>query len=104
MNYCNKHWNTKSIKEGKNITKHIFDKIALKNTENLSSHNFTNDYTLGISNNIDGLKINDDASNEEVLSDLNIEGVKGDREEERKLEHNKEGKILILLICLFFLI
>lgn len=74
------------------MTKHIFDKIALKNTENLSSHNFTNDYTLGISNNIDGLKINDDASNEEVLSDLNIEGVKGDREEERKLEHNKEGK------------
>lgn len=45
------------------MTKHIFDKIALKNTENLSSHNFTNDYTLGISNNIDGLKINDDASN-----------------------------------------
>lgn len=72
------------------MTKHIFDKIALKNTENLSSHNFTNDYTLGISDNLNDLKINDDMSNEDILKDSDIEGVKACKEEENKIKHNND--------------
>lgn len=74
------------------MTKHVFDKIALKNTENLSSHNFTNDYTLGISDNLNDIKISDDISNEEILKDFNIEGLKVNKEEENKLEPNNDGK------------
>ena len=74
------------------MTKHVFDKIALKNTENLSSHNFTNDYTLGISDNLNDIKISDDISNEEILKDFNIEGLKFNTEEENKLEPNNDSK------------
>lgn len=74
------------------MTKHVFDKIALKNTENLSSHNFTNNYTIGISDNLNDIKINDDISNEEILKDSNIEGLKFNTEEENKLEPNNDSK------------
>lgn len=79
------------------MSKHIFDKIALKNTENLSSHNFSNDYTLGIGNNINDIKINDDASNEEIINDSGIEGVKVYKKEEDKLKHdyNKDDDLKI---------
>lgn len=74
------------------MTKHIFDKIALKNTENLSSHNFTNDYTLNISNNLNDLKINDDISNEDILRDSGIEGIKVCTKEENKIKPNRDDK------------
>lgn len=79
------------------MSKHIFDKVALKNTENLSSHNFSNNYTLGIGNNNNGIKINDDASNEEIIKDSSIEGVKVCEKEENKLKHdyNKDDGIKI---------
>lgn len=41
------------------MSKHIFDKLALKNTENLSSHNLSNNYTLGIGDNSNEIKIID---------------------------------------------
>ncbi|MDU2672416.1 MAG: hypothetical protein E7C49_10455 [Clostridium sp.] len=74
------------------MTKHIFDKIALKNTENLSSHNFTNDYTLGISDNLNDLKINDDISNDDIIKDSSIEGLKVSREEENKIKPNNDDE------------
>ena len=74
------------------MTKHIFDKIALKNTENLSSHNFTNDYTLSISDNLNDLKINDDISNDDIIKDSSIEGPKVSRKEENKMKPNNDDE------------
>lgn len=74
------------------MTKHVFDKIALKNSENLSSHNFTNNYTLGISDNINDLKIDDDVSNEDILYDSNIEEVEAYKEEENKIAPDNKGE------------
>lgn len=49
----------------------IIDKLALKNKENLTDKNFTENIVLGINRNFDNLKVNDDFSNEEQLKDEN---------------------------------
>lgn len=49
------------------MTEDILDKLALKNTENLSDHTFEN---INILN--DNLKINDDLTNEDILNYENI--------------------------------
>ena len=50
------------------MKKDILDKLELKNYENLSS-NRMNDNILGISKDLDHLKINDDFSNGELVED-----------------------------------
>ncbi len=50
------------------MKKDILDKLELKNYENLSS-NRMNDNILGISRDLDHLKINDDFSNDELIED-----------------------------------
>ena len=50
------------------MKKDILDKLELKNYENLSS-NRMNDSILGISRDLDHLKINDDFSNDELIED-----------------------------------
>lgn len=50
------------------MKKDILDKLELKNYENLSS-NRMNDNILGISKDLDHLKINDDFSNDELVED-----------------------------------
>jgi hypothetical protein len=50
------------------MKKDILDKLELKNYENLSS-NRMNDNILGISRDLDHLKINDDFSNDELVED-----------------------------------
>ena len=50
------------------MKKDILDKLELKNYENLSS-NRMNDNILGISRDLDYLKINDDFSNDELIED-----------------------------------
>ncbi len=50
------------------MKKDILDKLELKNYENLSS-NRMNDNILGISKDLDHLKINDDFSNDELIED-----------------------------------
>lgn len=50
------------------MKKDILDKLELKNYENLSS-NRMNDNILGISRDLDHLKINDDFSNGELVED-----------------------------------
>ena len=70
----------------------IFDKITLKNSENLSSHNFTNDYTLRLDSNISNMSMNNEISNEDIIYNSTIEGVKICKEEERKLDFNNESK------------
>lgn len=70
------------------MKKHIFNKISVVNTENLSSHNFTNYYTL---NDNDKLEITNDL-NSDVLEDSEIEGVKYCREEENKISSNNLRK------------
>ena len=50
------------------MKKDILEKLELKNYENLSS-NRMNDNILGISKDLDHLKINDDFSNDELVED-----------------------------------
>ena len=50
------------------MKKDILDKLELKNYENLSS-NRMNDNILGISRDLDHLKINGDFSNDELVED-----------------------------------
>ena len=50
------------------MKKDILNKLELKNYENLSS-NRMNDNILGISRDLDHLKINDDFSNDELIED-----------------------------------
>lgn len=50
------------------MKKDILDKLELENYENLSS-NRMNDNILGISRDLDHLKINDDFSNDELVED-----------------------------------
>lgn len=51
------------------MAKDIFDKLALKNKENLSATNFQSNTVLGTSHTLDSLKINDDFSNSEMVID-----------------------------------
>ena len=50
------------------MKKDILDKLELKNYENLSSNRMS-DNILGISRDLDHLKINDDFSNDELIED-----------------------------------
>lgn len=47
----------------------IFDKLALKNKEDLSAKNYEPNTVLGISRSLDSLKINDDFSNNDIILD-----------------------------------
>lgn len=49
----------------------IIDKLELKNKENLTDKNFTENIAPKINRNFDDLKVNDDFSNEEQLKDEN---------------------------------
>lgn len=51
------------------MSKDILDKLALKNKENLTDKDFIVNPVLGMSHNIETLKINDDFSNGEQVND-----------------------------------
>lgn len=51
------------------MIKGILDELILKNSENLSQHNFQTNSSLGINKDVDKLKINDDTSNEDIIFD-----------------------------------
>ena len=74
------------------MKKHIFDKVSLKNTENISSQNFSNYYTVNISNDINNnLEINNN-SDDNIFESSEIEGIKYCREEEKKITQNTRGE------------
>ena len=49
------------------MKKDILDELELKNKENLSSNRFNNNSAMTMSREIETLKINDDAKNEEFI-------------------------------------
>ncbi|EOR20515.1 hypothetical protein A500_16695 [Clostridium sartagoforme AAU1] len=49
------------------MIKGILDELILKNSENLSQHNFQTNSSLRINKDVDKLKINDDTSNEDII-------------------------------------
>lgn len=51
------------------MIKGILDELILKNSENLSQHNFERNTVLGMNRDLDKLKINDDVSNEDIIVD-----------------------------------
>lgn len=51
------------------MIKGILDELILKNSENLSQHNFERNIVLGMNRDLDKLKINDDVSNEDIIVD-----------------------------------
>ena len=50
------------------MNKDILDKLAVKESENLSEKNFKQNTVLGINRDLHKLKINDDFSNEDVIN------------------------------------
>lgn len=53
------------------MSKNILDELQLKNFENLSENTTTTKTTLGMSRDLDTLKINDDFSNERAVLNEN---------------------------------
>ena len=53
------------------MSKDILEKLQLKNFENLSENTYTNKATLGMNKDLDNLKINDDFSNEDAITNAN---------------------------------
>lgn len=53
------------------MTKDILDKLQIKNFENLSENNYSNEVAIGMSRDLETLKINDDFSNEDVINNIN---------------------------------
>ena len=51
------------------MIKDILNELILKNSENLSQHNFERNTVLGMNRDLDKLKINDDISNEDIIVD-----------------------------------
>jgi hypothetical protein len=51
------------------MIKGILDELMLKNSENLSQHNFQTNSSLRINKDVEKLKINDDTSNEDIIFD-----------------------------------
>lgn len=49
------------------LKKDILDELELKNKENLSSNRFNNNSAMTMSREMETLKINDDAKNEEFI-------------------------------------
>lgn len=49
------------------MNKDILDKLELKNFENLSETDFKKNIVLDMNRDLDNLKINDDATNEDIL-------------------------------------
>ena len=49
------------------LKKDILDELELKNKENLSSNRFNNNSAITMSREMETLKINDDAKNEELI-------------------------------------
>ncbi len=50
------------------MIKDILDKLEIKKSENLSENNFKQNTVLGMNRDLDKLKINDDFSNEDIIS------------------------------------
>lgn len=80
------------------MKKDILDKLELKNYENLSSNRMS-DNILGISRDLDHLKINDDFSNDELIEDefsiieSNSYIDLSDVVENDKINNNDKGKV-----------
>lgn len=80
------------------MKKDILDKLELKNYENLSSNRMS-DNILGISRDLDHLKINDDFSNDELIEDefsiieSNSYIDLSDVVENNKINNNDNGKV-----------
>ena len=55
------------------LKKDILDELELKNKENLSSNRFNNNSAMTMSREMETLKINDDAKNEEFIKNANEE-------------------------------
>lgn len=53
------------------MSKDILDKLQLKNFENLSENTYTSKAALGMNKDLDNLKINDDFSNEDTITNAN---------------------------------
>ncbi|MDB1923119.1 hypothetical protein PMY56_11355 [Clostridium tertium] len=51
------------------MIKDILNELILRNSENLSQHNFERNTVLGMNRDLDKLKINDDISNEDIIVD-----------------------------------
>ena len=51
------------------MIKDILNELILKNSENLSQHNFERNTVLGMNRDFDKIKINDDISNEDIIVD-----------------------------------
>ena len=51
------------------MKKDILDELELKNFENLSEEKFNDNTVLGMNKDLEKLRINDDVSNEDIISD-----------------------------------
>lgn len=51
------------------MKKDILDKLELKNFRNLSEEKFNDNTVLGMNKDLEKLRINDDVSNEDIISD-----------------------------------
>lgn len=51
--------------------KNILDNLQIKNFENLSENTSSNEVAIGMSRDLETLKINDDFLNEDVINNIN---------------------------------
>lgn len=72
------------------MIKGILDELILKNSENLSQHNFQKNSSLRINKDVDKLKINDDTSNEDIIFDEYSSKVTNSYVELQDVMNNKD--------------
>ena len=72
------------------MIKDILDELQLKNSENLSQHNFERNTALGMNRDLDKLKINDDISNEDIIVDEHSSKITNAYVELKDVVENKD--------------
>lgn len=72
------------------MIKDILNKLILKNSENLSQHNFERNTVLGMNRDLDKLKINDDISNEDIIVDEHSSKITNAYVELKDVVENKD--------------
>ena len=72
------------------MIKDILNELILKNSENLSQHNFERNTVLGMNRDLDKLKINDDISNEGIIVDEHSSKITNAYVELKDVVENKD--------------
>ena len=72
------------------MIKDILNELILKNSENLSQHNFERNTVLGMNRDLDKLKINDDISNEDIIVDEHSSKITNAYVELKDVVENKD--------------